>query len=96
MKKFKALKAAVLAIAVGALISACTVILPVNATSNPVGAKTGKSSAACLFGLFWISPDASIQTAAKNGAIQKISTVDVKIDNYLYIYMQYTTIVTGE
>ena len=40
--------------------------------------------------------DASIQTAAKNGGITEISTVDVKTTNILNIILTYETIVTGK
>jgi hypothetical protein len=40
--------------------------------------------------------DASIQTAAKNAGISKISTVDLKTTNMLGIIVTYTTVVTGE
>ncbi len=75
--------------------ASCSVTLPVNATANEVGSKTGSSSTTSIFGLFFDGGDASIRTAAKNGGIKKISTVDFKSTNYLFIVGQYETIVTG-
>ena len=49
-----------------------------------------------MVGPFVVQPDASIKTAAKNGGISKISTVDVKNTSYLGIVNQVETIVTGE
>jgi len=78
------------------LLSSCSVMLPVSATSNPVGgSKTGKATATNVLGL-WVSPDASIKSAAANGGITKISTVDIKQSNFLWIIRTYQTIVIGD
>ncbi len=47
-------------------------------------------------GVLFFDQDASIRTAAKNGGITKISTVDIKPTNVLNIVVTYETIVTGE
>lgn len=73
----------------------CTVTMPVNATSNEVGSKTGSASTTSILGLHFDGGDASIRTAAKKGGIKKISTVDFKTTNYLFLIGQYETIVTG-
>ncbi|MFA9388173.1 MAG: TRL-like family protein [Prolixibacteraceae bacterium] len=90
MKKITALFAVVL------LMASCAVTLPVNATSNPVGSKVGSATATGYFGLLFFDQDASIRTAAKNGGITKIATVDIKQSNVLNIIITYETIVTGE
>ncbi len=75
-------------------ITSCTVTTPIAATSNPIGSKVGTSTArrvCCI----WVQPDASIQTAAKNGNITKISTVDITRRRGLFIFKIVTT-VTGE
>ncbi len=82
--------------AVVLLLASCSVTLPVNATSNPVGSKVGTSKATGYFGILFFGQDASIQKAAKDGGITKISTVDVKQGNVLGIIWTYETIVTGE
>ncbi len=85
-----------LALSVLAMLSACSITLPVTATSNPVGSKVGRAKATTLFGYLAFDADAGIQSAAKNGGITKISTVDIKTDNILNIIVTYETIVTGE
>ncbi len=77
-------------------LASCSVTVPVNATSNSVGAKVGSASTTSIFGLFFDGGDASIMTAAKNGGIKKISTVDFKSTNFLFIIGKFETIVTGE
>ena len=79
-----------------AFLSSCAVTMPVNATSNPIGTKVGTAKATGYFGVVFFDADASIQTAAKNGGITKISTVDIKTTNVLGIVWTYETIVTGE
>ncbi|MEI2711019.1 MAG: TRL-like family protein [Chitinophagaceae bacterium] len=86
-----------LVLAVTLVMTSCTVTLPVNATSNPVGNKVGSSKTSAILGLFFDGGDASIATAAKNGGIKKISTVDFKQSHYLAgLYSAYETIITGE
>jgi hypothetical protein len=79
-----------------ACLSSCSITLPVAATSNPVGNKVGSATAPVFLGVFVFDGDASIKSAAKNGGITKISTVDMKMMNILYIYQTYTTVVSGE
>ncbi len=62
MKTIKTMAAIIMI--VGTLAS-CSVILPVNATSNPIGSKVGTSVATGYLGLFF-DQDASIRTAARN------------------------------
>ena len=75
----------------------CTSIRPVTATSNPVGSKVGMSRTVNIFGFWTGGGDYSIRTAAKNGGITKISTVDLSESRYAIagcIILE--TIVTGE
>lgn len=90
----KKIKLAVAAIVMASALSSCTTILPVSATSNPLGTKRGTASALSIFG-FFIAPDASIKTATENGGIKRISTVDHKI-TIIGPVMIRETIVTGE
>ena len=78
-------------------VSSCELTRPISATSNPIGSKVGQSSAASFlfFPPFIRSGDASIQTAAKNGGITKISTVDYTWNWYI-IFNKWTCTVTGE
>ena len=66
----------------------------VQATSNSAGSKKGEAS--CTAILFVAYGDCSVATAAKNGGITKIHTVDVKNQGVLGIYSKQTLIVTGE
>ena len=93
MKKVKTIFAL---LAVVAMMSSCSLTLPVAATSNPVGNKVGEAKATGFLGVLFFDADASIRTAAKNGGITKISTVDIKQENLLNLIVTYTTIVTGE
>lgn len=77
------------------LLASCTSIVPVCATSNTVGAKVGQASGTYLFGALPLNADTSIATAAKNGGISKISTVDQKVFIGPFT-TTVTTIVTGE
>lgn len=85
-------------LALGALaltFTACSITAPVTATSNAVGSKVGTSKATVILGLSF-DEDYSIRSAAKQGGISKISTVDVKVSTILNLYNTYETIVTGE
>ena len=77
------------------LTTSCSLTLPVSATANPVGSKVGIAKASGFFGYLYFDADASIKTAAKNGGITKISTVDIKKTSFL-IFTGYECIVTGE
>ena len=94
MKKFFTVSFAVLTMAMG--LGACSMTMPVNATSNPMGSKVGQSSGSVFLGFLAFGVDASIATAAKNGGITKISTVDLKRADILGLVTTYTCIVTGE
>ncbi len=83
-------------IAMVAFMSSCSLTLPVTATSNPVGQKVGTAKATGYLGVLFFDADASIQTAAKNGGITEISTVDIKHGSILGIIVTYETIVTGK
>ena len=83
-------------LSVAAIMSSCSLTMPVGATSNAVGNKVGQSSGSVFFQVLAFNADAGIRTAAKNGGITKISTVDVKTSQILGIITTYTTIVTGE
>ena len=92
MKKIKTL---LLMLGFVAVMTSCTMTLPVAATSNDFGNKVGTAKATVIIGLFF-DQDASIKAACANGGITKISTVDVKQTNILNLFMTFETIVTGE
>ncbi|TVR86683.1 MAG: hypothetical protein EA411_09800 [Saprospirales bacterium] len=85
-----------MALATAAFFTACSITLPVTATSNEVGTKVGTASATGFLGVFYFDADASIQSAARDGNIRQISTVDIKHTNVLGVIHTYETIVTGE
>ena len=93
---FKKFKTIFVLLAVVAMMSSCALTLPVNATSNPVGNKVGTAKATGYLGVLFFDADASIRTAAKNGGITKISTVDIKYTSIFNLISTYETIVTGE
>lgn len=92
----KKLKPFVAVLAFTFLMSSCSLTLPVTATSNPIGNKVGTAKATGFLGALFFNADASIQTAAKNGGITTISTVDIKHTSVLGLIVTYETIVTGE
>ena len=60
-------------------------------------AKTGEATGTWLFGLIPLTTvDNGVSTAAKNGGITKIATIDTKKFSLLGIIVKTTTIVTGE
>lgn len=67
----------------------------VTATSNSVGTKVGKSSASNVLGIV-ATGDASINEAAKQGGIKKISHVDQRTFSVLGLFTTITTFVYGE
>jgi hypothetical protein len=78
------------------LLSACSFNLPVSATSNPLGTKTGTFVQTGILGFPPpMSNAAAIYEAAKNGGITKISTVNFN-QKWMIFTMKYETIVTGE
>lgn len=91
MKKILIMVFAVAAIA----LQSCTVSHPVLVTDNPVGSKEGEASYKVILGFPPMNADASIRTAAKNGGIDRVATVDVVVRGGLFS-TTVTTRVTGE
>lgn len=89
---------AILATAAMALAVSCTTVVPGSADSGAsANAKRGEASGGFLFGVLPVtSADVSISTAAANGGIKHIATVDHKVYSLLGIWVTKTTIVTGE
>jgi len=66
-----------------------------DVTANPVGSKTGEACAKSIMG--WVTTgNASVQEAAKNGGIKKITAVDNKFSNILGVIATYCVVVVGE
>lgn len=86
----------IVAVSVIALLASCSVAGPLMVTDNDVSTKRGEASYnVWIFGIRPIHVDASIRTAAKNGGITKVATVDFKVKGGLF-KKTYTTTVTGE
>ncbi|PWH82258.1 TRL-like family protein [Brumimicrobium oceani] len=92
----KTIKSILAGLAVVAVMSSCSLTMPVNATSNTIGDKVGTATATGYLGVLFFNADASIQTAAKNGGITEISTVDIKSTSILGLIVTHETIVTGK
>jgi hypothetical protein len=80
------------------VVAGCTTTRPLYLTNTPVGSKVGESTGKInFFGIFGFKADYSLQTAVKNGGINKVATVDLKVTRLLGgLLTTYTTIVTGE
>ncbi|MFT5055781.1 MAG: hypothetical protein ACI80H_000485 [Pseudoalteromonas distincta] len=79
-------------------LNACSVTtrLPGMITDNPTGEKEGRATVKVVLNQFILNGgDVSIKTAAENGGITKISTVDYEVKSGLFV-SKHTTIVTGE
>ncbi|KAA9331825.1 TRL-like family protein [Adhaeribacter soli] len=92
----KKVKTLALGLVAAAMMTSCAITLPVNATSNPIGNKVGNAKATGFLGILFFDADASIRSAAKNGGITRVSTVDIKHTSILGLIVTYETIVTGE
>ena len=90
------MKKVLLTFSAALMLSSCALTLPVTATSNEVGSKVGMSKATGFLNVLWFDQDASVQKAAKQAGITKISTVDLKQTNLLGIIQTFECIVTGE
>ena len=78
-----------------AVLSSCAISMPVLITDNVVNEKRGEASFNIILGI--ISPmnaDVSIATAAKNGGITQVGSVDFVVKAGLF-KTTYTTVVTG-
>ncbi len=94
----KKILGAAIAVVAMALAVSCTTVRPGSSDAGAsANAKRGEATGGFLFGLVPVtSADVSISTAAANGGIKKIATVDHKSVSYLGIWVKRTTIVTGE
>lgn len=68
---------------------------PITATNNSKGSKTGEAKCISVLGLVAVG-DCSVEAAAKEGNINKVSTVDYKNMSILGLYTEVKVIVTGE
>jgi len=66
-----------------------------SVTTNNAGNKSGTAQCVSILGLV-CTGDCSIQTAAANGGIKRISHVDYHTKSILCLYVEHTTIVWGD
>ncbi len=92
------LKFFALALALSMVLFSCaTFTFPVSATSNEMGSKVGVATGVTYLSMFGDDTNTSIQAAAANGGITKISSVDFSYNpGILGIIQTYTCTVTGE
>lgn len=89
------LKAFCASLVMGLVLSSCaTIVEPGMATGNPIGEKTGESSFTTVFGIS-LNYNRGVAEAAENGNIDRIATVDYKVETGLFT-TTYTTVVTGK
>jgi hypothetical protein len=68
--------------------------MPLDTDGSSIGSKEGEASAYSLLG--WITMgDASVRTAAAQGDIKEVTSVDYEKVNLLGIYARFTVLVTG-
>lgn len=91
MKKFQLILIAVFITA----LSSCSFTRPGMVTNNEIGSKTGVAERKIILGISFGHTDLGISTAAKNGGISKVATVDYEIEGGLFT-TTYKTIVTGK
>lgn len=95
MKAFN-IKTVLGAVVLAATVSSCAISYPMIVTANK-SVKEGRASASSFFGISPFNADLSIKTAAENGGITRVATVDFLIESKLLgIQQKWTTVVTGE
>lgn len=83
-------------IAAAAILTSCSVTVPVTASAAPIGGKVGTSETTVLFGSWFLNKDYGVAEAAKNGKIKGgVATVDLKVTNFVF-FTKRQLIVTGE
>lgn len=61
---------------------------------NQEGKEEGRSEGTCILSLV-CTGDTSVSTAAQNGKIRKISSVEYRLTSFLFFYSRTTVIVKG-
>lgn len=69
--------------------------LDYNASGETVGTRSGEAETMSILALVALG-DASIKTAAQNGGITQIHSIDYHYTNIVGVYQKYVTIVHGE
>jgi hypothetical protein len=85
----------VMAIAVAATLTSCSITLPYDVSAAPIGDKKGSSST-ILLGAWQLNKNFGIAEAAKQGKITGgVAIVDRKMTNYVF-FQKATLIVYGK
>jgi hypothetical protein len=92
MKKIKNL---LLFVSVASILASCSVAGPLMVTNHTIGSKRGEASRKIFLNITFGHTDLGAITAAKNGGLKKIATVDWKVKGGVFSKTYYTT-VTGE
>ncbi len=77
------------------ILSSCGATMPLMLTDNANGGKVGKVEYSTFLGFGPMHKELSLEKAAKNGGITKISSVDYYVQGGLF-KTTYQLIVTGE
>ncbi len=77
------------------VMTSCVTTWPGLVTQNSIGTKVGVAKRKIILGLAFGHTDLSLTTAAKNGGISKIATVDYTVKGGLFA-KTYMVTVTGE
>ena len=81
-------------VAVAAMISSCSVTMPLSVSAATIGSKKGSSSTTIFCGIQF-NKAFGISDAAKNGKITGgVATVDLKTTNYI-LFVKKEIMVTG-
>jgi hypothetical protein len=92
MKKIKNL---LLFVSAASILASCSVAGPLMVTNHTIGSKRGEASRKIFLNITFGHTDLGAITAAKNGGLKKIATVDWKVKGGVFSKTYYTT-VTGE
>lgn len=85
-------------------MASCSITYPYTAANNSIGGKKGVSETVILFGAagygnlgvgLVLNKDYGVIDAVKNGGINKVATVDIKVTNYVF-FQKAKIIVHGE
>lgn len=91
----KTLTKIIAALVITVTMASCSISAPYLVTDN-AGPKKGEASYSVILGIFRpMDADVSIKTAAKNGGITKVASVDWRVESKLF-KTTYITVVTGE
>lgn len=72
-------------IAAAAILTSCSVTVPLSVSAAPIGNKVGTSKTTILFGAWQLNKEFGIAEAAHNGNIKGgVATADLKTTNYVF------------